>query len=427
MSEITPTDSPAPPENKRTLWLLSLIIVIVGIGLRVYPSAGFTGTGFDEALYRDNVLKLDKAGIFNYPAICQLYVEDQRKPESITKLPPTRFLYIYTSWLWKRAEFGDAPPVAPKTPRFPERDPSLASLHRVAILFSCLGLIVSGLAAWRILGVRALPGTLALMAFSPLQIHLGQHALIDGVFTFWAVLCLWLLWENLLKPNDTRLLAAFGASLALMVVTKENSFFVYLALCGLIAVNRWAKFGTVTPKLVLISIAGPLLGVLILVLLAGGVPQFVEIYSLLVSKAENLTYAIKTGDGPWYRYLVDLLLLSPLVFLLAVGGVFTQVRGSRAFVYLVAFVGFSYLIMCNVKYGMNLRYASIWDLPIRALAAAQVVAIARRFGQRQALAASIAIAALCAYDLRQYQIFFIDGRLYELVTGGLLQVVKILK
>ena len=427
MSEITPTDSPTPPENTRTLWLLSLIIVIVGIGLRVYPSAGFTGTGFDEALYRDNVLKLDRAGIFNYPAICQLYVEDQRNPESITKLPPTRFLYIYTSWMWKRAEFGDAPPVSPKTPRFPERDPALVSLHRVACLFSCLGLIVSGLAAWRILGVRALPGTLALMAFSPLQIHLGQHALIDGVFTFWAMLCLWLLWENLLKPNDTRLLAAFGVSLALMVVTKENSFFVYLAFCGLIAANRWAKFGTVTPKLVLISITGPLLGVVVLVLLAGGGPQFVEIYSLLVSKAENLTYAIKTGDGPWYRYLLDLLLLSPIVFLLAVGGVFTQVRGSRAFVYLVAFVGFSYLIMCNVKYGMNLRYASIWDLPIRALAAAQVVAVVRRFGQRQTLVASIAIAALCAYDLRQYQLFFIDGRLYELVTGGLLQVVKILK
>ena len=427
MSEITPTDSPAPPANARALWLLALLILAVGIGLRVYPSAGFTGTGFDEALYRDNVLKLDKAGIFNYPAICQIYMEDQRKPESITKLPPTRFLYIYTSWLWKRAEFGDAPPVAPRTPGFVEHDPALASLHRVACLFSCLGLIVSGLATWRILGLRALPGVLALMAFSPLQIHLGQHALIDGVFTFWAMLCLWLLWENLQKPNNARLLAAFGVSVGLMVLTKENSFFVYLALCGLIAANRWARFGTVTPKLVLIGIAGPLLGVVVLVLLAGGVPQFVEIYSLLVSKAENLTYAIKTGDGPWYRYLVDLLLISPLVFLLAVGGVFTQVRGNRAFVYLVAFVGFSYLVMCNVKYGMNLRYASIWDLPIRALAAAQVVAVARRFGQRQTLVASIAIAALCAYDLRQYQIFFIDGRLYELVTGGLLQVVKILK
>jgi hypothetical protein len=427
MSEISPTDSPAAPSNTRALWLLSLLILFVGIGLRVYPSAGFTGAGFDEMLYRDNVLKLDKVGVFNYPAICQIYVEDQRKPESITKLPPTRFLYIYTSWLWKRAEFGDAPAIAPRTPGFAQRDPALVSLHRIAGLFSCLLLVASGLCAWRMLGLHALPGVLALMSFSPIQIHLGQHALIDGFFTFWATMCLWLLWENLRQPNNIRWLAAYGVCLALMVATKENSFFVYLALGGLIVTNRWAKFGTVTPKLLLISLGGPLLGVILLVLLAGGVPQFVEIYSLLVSKAQNLTYAIRTGDGPWYRYLVDLMLVSPIVLVLAIGGVFTQVRGSKAFVYLVAFVGFSYLIMCNIRYGMNLRYASIWDLPLRALAAAQIGAVAARFGPRQTLVTVIAIAALCAYELRQYVIFFVDFGLYELVTEGLVRAVKILK
>jgi hypothetical protein len=422
--------APAPVvvrSNPLYLWLLAAVILGAGIFVRVWPAAGFTGTGFDEALYRDNVIKLDKVGLTNYPAICQLYVEDQRKPETITKLPPTRFFYIYASWLWKRTEFGAAPPVPPRTPGFVDHDPALVSLHRVACLFSCLGLLVSGLAAWRMLGLRALPGVLALMAFSPLQIHLGQHALIDGVFTFWAMLNLWLLWENLQRPNDPRLLVAFALSLAFMVVTKENSFFVYLALCGLMVANRWGKFGVVTPGLLLISIAGPALGVLALVLLAGGVTQFSEIYRLLVGKAQNLTYAIKTGDGPWYRYLVDLLLLSPVVFVLAIGGLFTQVRGSRPFLYLVAFVGFSYLLMCNVRYGMNLRYASIWDLPLRALAAAQVGAVAARFGKRQMLAGAIAIAALCAYDLRQYQIFFIDFGLYELVTEGLVRAVKILK
>jgi hypothetical protein len=427
MSDAPPPAPVAPAPSVRGLWLLAVLILAAGLLVRVWPSAGFTGTGFDEALYRDNVIKLDRVGAFHYPEICQLYIADQRDPAMITKLPPTRFFYIYTSWLWKRVEFGNALPVSPKTLGFAERDPALLSLHRVACLFSCLGLIVSGLAAWRMLGLRALPGVLALVAFSPLQIHLGQHALIDGVFTFWATLNLWLLWENLQQPNNRRLLVAFAASLAIMVLTKENSFFVYLALCGLIATNPWTKCGYVTPRLLTVMLAGPALGVVVLVLFAGGPAPFLEIYRLLVSKAQNLDYAIKTGDGPWYRYLVDLLILSPVVFVLAIGGLFTQVRGSRPFIYFVAFIAFSYLIMCNVRYGMNLRYASIWDLPIRALAAAQVGFIASRFGKRQALVASLAIVALCAYDLRQYFIFFVDGRLYELVTGGLLQVVKILK
>ncbi|HEY3897543.1 MAG TPA: phospholipid carrier-dependent glycosyltransferase [Chthoniobacter sp.] len=418
---------PPPPSRAHWCWWLAAVALAAGLFLRIWPWAGFTGIGFDEAIYRDDVIKLEAVGLSGYPAICQRYLEDQRKPEVITKLPPTRFLYIYTAWMWKEYEFGDAKPVSPKAPNFAQLDPALLSLHHVACLFSCLGLIASGLAAWRILGLRALPGVLALVAFSPLQIHLAQHALIDGVFTFWAIMNLWLLWENLRRPNDLRLLAAFAVTLALMVLTKENSFFVYLALGGLVVVNRWAKFGTVTPSLLIAGIAGPLVGVGTLILLAGGFAQFSEIYHLLVSKAETLTYAIKTGDGPWYRYIVDLLLISPLVLILAIGGIFTQVRKHPAYVYLVAFVGFSYAVMCNIRYGMNLRYASIWDLPLRALAAAQVAALAGRFGTWQPWVTGVAIAALCAYDLRQYHLFFVHGGLYELVTGGLLQILKILK
>jgi len=447
-----PETTPAASEKGSAgLWWLSLLILALGLAVRILPSAGFTGTGFDEVLYRRYVIlldggtqvvkvatqdmrssvpyeiKLEGRGLELYPDLVDFFRLSQKSPDAMCELPPTRFFYIYAAWLWKRAEFGDAPPVPQQSPDFTSRDPALLSLHRVACLFSCLGLIVGGIATWRMLGLKALPGTLALLAFSPLMIHLGQHALIDGVFTFWAVLSLWLLWENLQRPNQRGLLLAFAAALAIMVTTKENSFFVYLALVGLVAANRWAKFGHVSPKLLIAMLLGPAFGVAVLVSLSGGVTPFVEIYQLLVGKAQNQTYAIKTGDGPWYRYLVDLLLISPLVLILAIGGVFTQVRGNRAFVFLVAFVGFSYLIMCNVRYGMNLRYASIWDLPLRALAAAQVGAIATRFGARQALVASVAIAALCAYDLRQYQIYFVQTGLYELVTGGLMHAVKMLK
>ena len=422
-----PSAHPSPAAGARSLWLLSFLILAAGIFFRVCPSASFTKMGFDEMLYRDNILKIEKVGVLNYPLICQSYLEDQRRPESMAKLPPTRFVYIYTSWLWKRAQFGNAPPENPRALRFVDQDPVLLSLHNVACLFSCLTLIASGLCVWRMLGLKALPAFLALMSCAPVQIHFAQHALIDGVFTFWAVMCLWLLWENLRHPDDGRWLAAFGVCLAVMVLTKENSAFVYLGLLGLILVNRWADFGKVTPRLLLVSIVGPLTGVVILVTLAGGIGTFLEIYRLLVSKAETLQYAVLTGDGPWYRYLVDILLVSPVVVVLAIGGVFTQVRTNRAYVFLVAFVGFTYLIMCNVRYGMNLRYASIWDMPLRVMAAAQVGALSTRFGARRMLAFSLAIVVISAYELRQYWIFFMNFPLYELVTEGLVRAVKILK
>lgn len=423
----TPVADGKPLASTRTFWIAAVLIALLGIALRVVPSAGFARLGFDESLYRHYVVALDVKGLGEYPEITESFLVDQRKPESITKLPPTRFVYIYTAWVWKRAFFGSAPPADLRMPGAIQRDPALVSLHQVACFFSILTLVLSGVVAWRMFDRRMALGVLALFAFSPLQIHMSQHALIDGFFAFWAFLSLWLLWENLRTPNHPIWLTAYGVSLGIMVMTKENSFFVFCALMALLVANRWLRFGVVSPKLLLVSVLGPLAGVTLLIILAGGTGVFIEVYTLLVSKAQHLDYAIKTGDGPWYRYLVDLLLISPIVLLLAIGGAFRLLPSSRSYVYLLLFVGVTYLIMCNVRYAMNLRYATIWEFPLRAFAFGQLCLITRSLGQRQPLALVIAVAALCAYDLRQYLIFFSDAKLYELASEGLLRAVMILK
>ena len=417
------------PRLRRRLciWAAAALLVALGVVVRTVPWAGFTGVGFDELLYRNYVISLDRVGLANYPAICQLYLEEQKEPKAITKLPPTRFLYVYCGWIVKRALFGDAPPAAPHAPHFAQSDPALIALHRTSALFSCLMLLAAGVCAWRMLGAAPGLGVLALMACSPIQIHMAQHALIDGFFAFWATLCVWLLWENLRRPNHWGWLSAYGVCLALMVLTKENAFFVFVGLCGLLAVNPWAQFGVVTRRLLLVTFVGPLAGLAVLVNLAGGLDFFLETYRLLVTSAEKNLYAIRTGDGPWHRYLVDLMIVNPVVLCLAIGGLFTSVRTSRPLLYLSAFVGFTYLLMCNVKLGMNLRYATIWELPLCALATAQVGAIARSLGKRGPFVAVLIFLALCAYALRQYVVFFLDGNLYELVSEGLLRAVKILK
>ena len=416
-----------PLRNRFCTWAAVALIITLGIVVRAVPWAGFTGMGFDEVLYRNYVLSLDRVGLINYPAICQLYIEEQKQPEAITKLPPTRFLYVYCGWIMKRITFGDAPPARPKARDFVQSDPALVSLQRTSALFSCLLFLAAGICAWRMLGEAGGLGVLALMACSPIQIHMAQHALIDGFFAFWATLCLWFLWENLRRPNHAGWLAAYGVCLALMVLTKENAFFVFVGLCGLLAVNRWAQFGTLTPRLLLVTLIGPVAGFALLVNLAGGVDIFLDIYRLLVASAEKNPYAIRTGDGPWHRYLVDLMIVSPAVLCLAIGGLFSCVKNSRPLLYLSAFLGFTYVIMCNVKLGLNLRYATIWELPLCALATVQVAALARPFGKRGPFVAVLIFLALCAYSLRQYVVFFVDFKLYELVSEGLLRAVKILK
>jgi hypothetical protein len=143
----------------------------------------------------------------------------------------------------------------------------------------------------------------------------------------------------------------------LLVLTKENSFFVWIAIS-----NCWLRFGTISRELVVAMILGPLFGVVVLIFVAGGIGTLFQCYLLSVGRNFTLRFAVSTGDGPWHRYLVDLLLVSPIVLILALGSVFRLNLTKKPELFLSIFFAASYLVMCNIKYGMNLRYANMWDM-----------------------------------------------------------------
>jgi len=376
----------------------------------LHPKAKFDQVGFDEGLYRQYVNQLSVAGLSSYPDIVDRYIEVQ-KGLTGSILPPLRFLYIFTAYLWHQI-FGTE---------------ALASLHAVASFFSILTLLLSTVFAWRLKGPACALAVAALLSVAPTQIHMSQHALVDGFFTFWALFVLWMLWENLRAPRNWLFLTFYSLGLCLMVLTKENAFFVFVAISVIIVANRWLQFGTVTRELLLCTVAGPLLGFVVLVFLAGGLETLRTSYQLSVSKNYQLTYAIMTGDGPWYRYLVDLLLVSPLVLLLALGSSFRLERAQKPELFVFTFIAASYLVMCNIKYGMNLRYANMWDLPLRILAFGQLAFFCSRLSRYRTLALGAAVALLCAIELRQYIVLFVQFPLYELVPEGLLRALHILK
>jgi hypothetical protein len=406
---------------------LVLLLLLIGVFLRLppflftdsgalrllapfHPEPGFQNVGFDEGLYRGYVNTLDSTGLSSYPDLAERYVAEQtRLPGAI--LPPTRFLYICFGYLWHSVTGIEA----------------LQSLKVVSSLFSIGLLMISTLFGMRAGGRRIGLTVCGLIAFAPTQVHMSQHALIDGFFAFWAVTSLWLLWENLQRPHDWRFLVAFGASLALLVLTKENAFFAYIALCAVLAACLWQKYGQVTRMLLATMFVGPLIGVAILVNLCGSLGITIHIYRLLVSKASVLPYAIATGDGPWYRYLIDLLIVSPLVLVLALGALFLVRRNDKAPIYFIAFIAASYLLMANVRYGMNLRYANMWDMPLRFLSGFTLTNVCDRFGGLSRWLFPTAVGLLCLFEWNQYLIFFVHHNLYELVTSGLLRAVQVLK
>jgi hypothetical protein len=419
------------PVNRNAVLIFLGLVLLVGIFLRL-PPALFAGAsaplhslailhpnpkwsamglvGPDEGLYRDYLEQLIEKGVGRYSEIVRAYIDNQQNsPGAI--LPPIRFLYIFAGYIWHLIFNADA----------------LASLRNVAAFFSMLTLGLAAVLGWRMRGPVWSVALTSLVAFAPTQLHMSQHGLVDGFFAFWALLTVWLLWENLQSPRRWGLLAAYTASLALLVLTKESCVFVWIAIVLILAMNRWLQFGRVSGELLVATILGPTSGVIALTILAGGVNSLFHTYQLFVTKNYSLQYQIRTGDGPWQRYLVDLLLVSPVVLILAIGSLFRIDRTQRAQLFLILFVAGTYAVMCNVKYGMNLRFANMWDVPLRFLALGAIVSLTALLRQRRTLVLAVAVAFICALEIRQYQILFVEHSLHELASEGLFRALNILK
>ena len=129
--------------------------------------------------------------------------------------------------------------------------------------------------------------------------------------------------------------------------------------------------GSVT--VLVVSLGAALLALFILAGLVGGLGEWISFYQMFVRKSAAMPYARIHQDGPWFRYLIDFLLLSPLVAVFALARLFRIDKQSRADLFWALFLGGSYVVMSVIPYGQSLRFAAYWDLPLRWLALSQML------------------------------------------------------
>jgi 4-amino-4-deoxy-L-arabinose transferase-like glycosyltransferase len=389
-----------------------VLLILTGIALRVSSSEPFKGVGFDEGYYARYVDQISRQGWWNYPALVQTYLDEQKN--SANGLPtPTRATLVLGASAWHLV-FGTTP---------------LASVRAVSCAASILTLLAATAFAWRVRSAGFALAFLALFTFSPTQLYMAHRALADSFMCLAVLLALWSLWEIMAKsPGVWIWRAVFGLSLVLLVLTKENAAFPYIGIVALVAAARWLKFGVVDLPLILVTLLAPLLGVIVIGLCAGGWSTLIDVYSLDVAKTYSTPYALAAEDGPWFRYIVDHLLANPVVVLLAIGGALYLTAEEKPGLYLLVFVIVSYLPMCNVPHGMNLRYATIWDVPLTYLALLPIFRWAQwpTLDLLRRLVLIVLVSAVAITEFQNYVAIFVDNAIYDPVTSYLMQALRMI-
>ena len=112
---------------------------------------------------------------------------------------------------------------------------------------------------------------------------------------------------------------------------------------------------------------------------------------------------------------------------LAVGALFQLRKADRPAVFMATFLGLSFASMSVITYGMSLRYAAYWDIPLAWLASSQILRLAGHSPRvRPAIFAGLLLLfATC--NLHEYHRFFIRGATYDPVTAQLAKASELIK
>ena len=149
---------------------------------------------------------------------------------------------------------------------------------------------------------------------------------------------------------------------------------------------------------------------------------FKVIQIIMTSPAAN-RYANLYCSGAWISYLVDFILLSPWVCILAIGYFFSQMcmpqrrEGDRYF----SVLGVCYLFSL-IFFVKNVRYAMLLDTPLRLFAVLMIQRIAETYTPRHAIVVcALCVAAISVFDYILFYNIFVLHNLYDPVSMYLLQ------
>lgn len=300
------------------------------------------------------------------------------------------------------------------------------SLQRVSLLAFLITLVVTFYGVCRLSGERTALWTALLLAVSPLHLAMARRALSDSLVAMLIIVALWLFLFALCAPyRASRWWVVAGSFLAMFLVKEGTAIFIVFAWGALLWHARRAQqplrwWPVCAVSLIPVTGAG-----LLTICAAGGIaPAWQVVWAALTSSLTN-TYAMLYGSGPWYRYLIDYLLLSPwttILYLLWLGYVLA-VRRADAHVWLWTAVPI-FLVAAGMLITKNVRYLLALETPIRLGAVLLLQRLLRDHpGDLRATGRMLAVVALLmGTELLTFAQFFVEGQLYDPVSSHLLQL-----
>lgn len=393
------------------LGLLAVLLITVALFLgSTLPRVQFK-PGADEGVYLVYAARVAKGGLNGLRGLFPLYAAHE-----------------------KIAQYGGPPPHRLTTVLLDALAVRAGGIHFTSLAVVSVGAFL-GLLAVTFFGARTLWGertawwTVLLISTAPLHLAMARRALSDTLTSLLHALGLWLLcavvWDSGKRSSRIIWWVIPAVYLAAFLV-KENGFLLIPISLGLLA-WRAVREGR-RPSFWQIGAVSwiPLSAALVMVLFAAGGPKPLwESLQPFINADSGSLYGQRMQNGPWFRALVDLMLISPwpvLLYLLGLGVFSTDKKPDERFWFWAIIPVAQILLIALPPYGKNVRFLLLSEAAMRLCS---VVLLQRLLGDRPGnlrsalLMGAVVLVWICT-DLKTFHQLFVVGGIYDPVSVSLL-------
>ena len=353
-------------------------------------------SGADEGYYLRYASYIGEHGLGGFADLFKNYIENQKDwlyPN------PLRMGFIALSSVWLKI-FGY----------------SFLNLAYFSLFSFCVFLIISFYFAAKYFDEKITLLLAILLAFSPLNMAMARRALLDSTFNLFSIFSIWLFF-GLLKKRTLLKHILFILIYSFTILVKETGVLLSLFFALYLIFYKGKKYFlsvTLFPFLIVGSTY---------IILAGGLSNVTDMIKIILTSPGHNEYAILFGSGPWFRYLIDYILLSPWVVILSSGFVFwylaSKEHDERVTYFLLAFVVLFFSLNFFTK---NVRYLMILDMPMRLFSVLMLKKLFEaRFPKQAFILLSVSVVVIAAFDYLNFYNLFARGEIYDPVSYWLLR------
>jgi len=389
------------PVKKYAIVLIFLVAAVLGT-LKVFHHVSLGGN--DERTYAFYMNTVNNYGIGTVSSLSQAYykVPDNQRPPT-----PLRVFFIFTGVLTCQIS-GTC---------------GLQNLAMISFFSRIILILIAFFWLSKLFDPKIAFLSSVLLLISPAGLWSAERALQDSFFALLMVAAI-IAYHYCWNGERPRMPLLFGMILVAGFLTKESMIFLYPCFFTS-GIYYWRQNKTIPWRRILMPlISSPIIYLIIISILVGGLGAVIDHYVFFMKGMNKVEYVARFQLGPWYRPIIDWMLVSPVAFLLAVVGMVISVSsqkntGGRN---LMAIYLISGLLVFGTFSIQNLRYVLFLDVFICALAVIGALSLSEKMKNHRYQTAIFALILLliASSDIIQFFKIFVVAKVYDPVTATIM-------